>query len=159
MVRESIRAHDDYIYSIAFSPDGQYLATASHDHTVKLVDVASGAFQTLAKDAQFNFWSVAFSSDKQGRLQYRVQAGHTDVGHRPQGTGPSLSGISLTSPDLRIKSRLSLATWTRSRSASKRATSIKKARWEAARLSQGNANIPLPSSVIEESDAALATLE
>ena len=34
--------HTDYINSVAFSPNGQMLATASADHSVKLWDVATG---------------------------------------------------------------------------------------------------------------------
>ncbi len=37
-----LRAHTDEATGVAFSPDGKYLVTCSHDGTVRLWDVASG---------------------------------------------------------------------------------------------------------------------
>ena len=34
--RRTIEGHNDYVLGVAFSPDGQYLASGSHDNTVKL---------------------------------------------------------------------------------------------------------------------------
>lgn len=51
----NIKAHDDRIYSIAFSPDGLYLATSGRDCDIKLWDLGSGKllhyFEETAVDA------------------------------------------------------------------------------------------------------------
>jgi hypothetical protein len=55
--------HQDNVASLAFSPDGHTLATASYDHTVKLWDVASRTeLRTLTGHAG-PVKSVAFSPD------------------------------------------------------------------------------------------------
>ncbi len=37
----TLQGHSSYVFSIAFSPDGKYLASSSHDNTVKLWNVES----------------------------------------------------------------------------------------------------------------------
>ena len=57
-----LKGHTSWARSVTFSPDGKYLASASHDHGVKLWDAATGEerFTRLHRDRA---WSVAFSPD------------------------------------------------------------------------------------------------
>jgi WD40 repeat protein len=55
-------AHRDGLYGVTFSPDGNLVASASCDRTVKLWDVASGRMvRTLSHGDEAT--SVAFSPD------------------------------------------------------------------------------------------------
>jgi WD40 repeat protein len=38
----TLRGHTDYVFSVAFSPDGRLLASGSADKTIKLWEVATG---------------------------------------------------------------------------------------------------------------------
>lgn len=62
------QAHKDYTNKVAFSPDGQYLATGGgrRDRTVKLWDSQSGQFIRTLTSYQAQVNSLAFSPD--GRL-------------------------------------------------------------------------------------------
>jgi WD40 repeat protein len=58
--------HDRTVNEVAFSPDGEYLATADWEGVTKIVDRSGRVVRELGKWDEFNFSDVAFSSD--GRL-------------------------------------------------------------------------------------------
>jgi WD40 repeat protein len=53
--------HSAWTRTISFSPDGQYLASGSHDQTVRVWDVASGQCRFQLVGHSNVVWSVAFS--------------------------------------------------------------------------------------------------
>jgi len=52
--------HSNFVYGVAFSPDGKHLATASADGTAKVWDAESGKeLLTLSGDSGFTVWPSA----------------------------------------------------------------------------------------------------
>ncbi|KAL8364758.1 hypothetical protein RB595_003843 [Gaeumannomyces hyphopodioides] len=62
---QTLEGHSDSVNSIAFSPDGQRLASASGDNTVKLWDAATGACLQTLEGHSDSVNSIAFSPDGQ----------------------------------------------------------------------------------------------
>ncbi|MGW0593090.1 WD40 repeat domain-containing protein [Streptosporangium sp. NPDC002607] len=59
----TLTGHTSFVTSVAFSPDGETLATTSGDNTVRLWDVAGhNTAATLTRHTN-EVWSVAFSPD------------------------------------------------------------------------------------------------
>jgi hypothetical protein len=58
-----INAHKDIILCLAFSPDGNTLATCGYDRLIKLWDVATGKERRTLKDHSDSVYSVSFSPD------------------------------------------------------------------------------------------------
>ena len=61
----TLRGHTQQVESVAFSPDGRLLASASHDKTVKLWDVRTGELQRTLTGHEFIVGAVVFSPDGQ----------------------------------------------------------------------------------------------
>ncbi|MEH2400463.1 nSTAND1 domain-containing NTPase, partial [Nostoc sp.] len=58
-----LEGHSNYVYSVAFSPDGKTIASASADKTVKLWNAATAKEITTLKGHSNSVTSVAFSPD------------------------------------------------------------------------------------------------
>ena len=59
-----LRGHDRWIYAIAFSPDGKWLATGGWDRAIRLWDWATGLLQaTIWKEHEDFVVDLAFSPD------------------------------------------------------------------------------------------------
>ena len=61
---QAFSGHSDYVTSVAFSPDGQYILTGSSDHTAKLWDLQGQEVQAFSGHSDY-VTSVAFSPDGQ----------------------------------------------------------------------------------------------
>jgi WD40 repeat protein len=55
--------HSHRVLSVAFTSDGNTLASGSYDSTVRLWDVGTGAERRVLKGHSQSVWSVAFTSD------------------------------------------------------------------------------------------------
>jgi WD40 repeat protein len=62
----TLKGHTGDVGSVAFSPDGKFLASGSRDYTIKLWDVATGSLVRTLEGHASGVLSVAFSPD--GRL-------------------------------------------------------------------------------------------
>ena len=58
-----LTGHADFVSSVAFSPDGNTLASGSHDKTVRLWDTGTGALIRTLTEHTHTVESVAFSPD------------------------------------------------------------------------------------------------
>ncbi len=58
---KSFSGHSSSVYSVVFSLDGKYIASASADNTMKLWDVSSGQCVRTFSEHSYSVFSVAFS--------------------------------------------------------------------------------------------------
>jgi len=63
---KTLSGHEHWVRSVAFSPDGQQLASGSSDETIKLWQVSTGQLLNTSSGHGTYVYSVAFSPD--GRL-------------------------------------------------------------------------------------------
>jgi WD40 repeat protein len=62
---QTLEGHVDQVWAVAFSPDGQTLASGSWDGTVRLWDATTGAWKQTLEGHVDQLWAVAFSPDGQ----------------------------------------------------------------------------------------------
>jgi WD40 repeat protein/tetratricopeptide (TPR) repeat protein len=63
---KSLEGHDDVVWSVSFSPDGQTIASVSRDHTIRLWNLKGELLATIDdsdEQSEFGVTSVAFSPD------------------------------------------------------------------------------------------------
>src|SRR6185437_14087353 len=62
-VIKELRGHRAAVYAVAFRPDGERMATASFDHTIKVWDVHAGRVVRTFTGHQDKVLALAYSAD------------------------------------------------------------------------------------------------
>ncbi len=59
----TLTGHDDWVYTVAFSPDGKTLASGSYDRTIRLWNATTGALRSILRGHGRAINAVAYSGD------------------------------------------------------------------------------------------------
>ncbi len=59
--REPLIGHTDWVYCVAFSADGHYLASGAADETIRVWDITQGFEEVASIILGSSVWSVSFS--------------------------------------------------------------------------------------------------
>lgn len=60
---QMLKGHSDIISAVTFSPDSKQLASSSHDKTVRLWDISTGAALMTLKGHSHWVYTIVFSPD------------------------------------------------------------------------------------------------
>ncbi len=96
-IRLNLRGHRDVVWSAAYSPNGQYIVTASEDQTARLWNAITGEELQVLRGHEAGVWSAAFSPDGQ-----RIVTASEDQTARVWDAASGEQALVLTEPDGRI---------------------------------------------------------
>ena len=79
-VRVILRDHDDWVLSVAWSPQAHRLATTSHDRTIRIWDAHTGSELAVLHGHDNEVWAVAWSPDGRWLASAFKRPDRTDLG-------------------------------------------------------------------------------
>lgn len=88
---QTLEGHDDWVRSVAFSPDGQWLASGSDDKIIKLWDTTTGVLQQTL-NVQGSITKINFAADGP---YLETNLGPFDIGLLYDGDSPTHSQESI----------------------------------------------------------------
>jgi WD40 repeat protein/tRNA A-37 threonylcarbamoyl transferase component Bud32 len=98
---ETLRGHSSDVNSVAFSPDGQSLASASDDRTIKIWNLANRQKTLTLKGHSQWIWTVAFSQDGKtlasGSADGAIKVWNLETGQEITTLKGSVGGVSSVS--------------------------------------------------------------
>ena len=100
-LQQTLKGHASTVRAIAFSPDGQRLASGSNDKAVRLWDVGTGALQQILEGHASTVRAIAFSPDGRWLI---TNLGFIDIG-TPIPTSPQTASWSIPLPSFALNNQ------------------------------------------------------